>query len=125
LSCSDVFRGDSSLYINLPSAYSTTNKIGTYSCSSYESTTLISPICTLQNINGAFTLSTNIDASSQSSLSIIINLINPSNNTYSANAYVKSKGTQYASSENNSITILPNLYSRAQLSDVQLLNLPK
>jgi hypothetical protein len=47
LSCSDVFRGDSSLYISLPSAFSTNNKIGSLPCTSYESTTLVSPICTL------------------------------------------------------------------------------
>lgn len=35
LSCSDVFRGDSVLYINLPTAFSSTNPLGTYYCSSY------------------------------------------------------------------------------------------
>lgn len=124
LSCSDVFRGDSMLYIALPSAYGN-NRLGTYSCSSYESTTLISPVCTLQNINGVLTITTPIDASSQASLSLILNLVNPINNTYSASAYVKSKGTQYASSVNSSITILSNSYALAQSSDVQLLNLPK
>ena len=125
LSCSDVFRGDSVLYINLPSAYSSGNRLGRYSCTSYESTTLVAPVCTLQNINGVFTLTTSIDASSQSSLSLIINLANPINNTYVASAYVTSKGTQYASSGNSSITILSNSYARAQASDVSLLNLPK
>lgn len=42
-----------------------------------------------------------------------------------ASAYVNSKGTQYASSGNSSITILSNPYSTAQSSDVSLLNLPK
>ena len=124
LSCSDVFRGDSILYIALPSAYGN-NRLGNYSCSSYESTTLISPVCTLQNINGVLTITTSIDASSQSSLSLILNLVNPINNTYSSSAYVKSKGTQYASSVNSSITILSNSYALARSSDVQLLNLPK
>jgi hypothetical protein len=125
LSCSDVFRGDSILYISLPTAYSSGNKLGSYPCSSYESTTLISPVCTLQNINGVFTLTTSIDASSQSSLSLILNLVNPINNTYAASAYVNSKGTQYASSGNSSITILSNSYATAQFSDVSLLNMPK
>lgn len=125
MSCSDVFRGDSTLYINLPTAYSTTNTVGSYSCSSYESTTLVTPTCNIQNINGIFTLSTSIDASSQSSLSLLITLVNPINNTYSASAYVTSKGTQYASSGNSSITILANQYSKAQKSDVDLINMPK
>jgi hypothetical protein len=125
LSCSDVFRGDSTLYISLPSAYSTNNPLGTLPCSSYESTTLVAPVCTLQNINGALTLSTSIDASSQSTLSLLINLVNPINNTYFASASVTSKGTQYASSGNSSITILANSYQRAQKSDVDLINMPK
>jgi hypothetical protein len=125
LSCSDVFRGDSMLYISLPSAYSANNKLGSYPCSSYESTTLIAPTCTLQNINSVLTLTTSIDASSQSSLSLILNLVNPINNTYTASAYVNSKGTQYASSVNSSITILSNSYSSASTSDVQLINTPK
>ena len=98
LSCSDVFRGDSTLYIKLPQAYSTTNPLGAIACSSYESTTLVNPTCELSYINNVFTLSTSIDASSQSALSILINLVNPINNTYKASAYVTSKGTQYASS---------------------------
>jgi hypothetical protein len=72
-----------------------------------------------------FTLTTNIDASSQSSLSVILNLVNPINNTYVASAYVNSKGTQYASSGNSSLTILSNSYSTAQSSHVSLLNMPK
>lgn len=94
-------------------------------CSSYESTTLVAPVCTLQNINNVFTLWTNIDASSQSSLSLIVNLVNPINGTYSASASVTSKGTQYASSTNSSITILANSYLSAQITDVNLLNMPK
>jgi len=126
LSCSDVFRGDSTLYISLPSAFAAGNPLGSYPCSSYESTTLVNPICTLSNIGGVLTLSTNIDASSQSSLSLLIKLVNPINNTYSANAYVTSKGTQYASSGNSSLTILSNTYVvGAKLTSVYLMNSPK
>lgn len=125
LSCSDVFRGDSTLYIRLPSAFSTTNALGTLPCSSYESTTLVQPTCTLSYIDNVYTLSTSIDASSQSSLSLIINLVNPINNTYAASAYVTSKGTQYASASNSSITILDNSYRLAEVKNVQLLNTPK
>ena len=125
LSCSDVFRGDSILYIALPSAYSTTNALGSIPCTSYESTTLVTPTCTLSYINNVFTLSTSIDASSQSALSVIVNLVNPINNTYAASAYVTSKGTQYASASNSSIKILHNSYSTAQIKNVRLMNSPK
>jgi hypothetical protein len=125
LSCSDVFRGDSTLYIKLPQAFETTNAQGSLACSSYESTTLVNPTCTLSYINGFFTLSTAIDASSLSALSIIVQLKNPTNNTYAASAYVTSKGTQYASSGNTSITILANSYKLANSKDVELKNTPK
>ncbi len=107
LSCSDVFRGDSTLYISLPSAFSANNRIGSYPCSSYDSTALASPTCNLQMINNVLTLTTDIDTSTTSSLSVILNLVNPINNTYFANAYVTSKGTQYASSGNSSLTSCP------------------
>jgi len=125
LSCSDVFRADSILYVTLPQAFSTTNPSGTFPCSSYESTTLVTPYCQITNLNGILTLYTNIDASSQSSLSLIINLVNPINNTYSASAYVTSKGTQYASSTSTSLTILSNSYALGKVSNVELLNTPK
>jgi hypothetical protein len=125
LSCSDVFRGDSTLYLTLPASYATTNPAGTIPCSSYESTTLVAPVCTLSSINNVFTLSTSIDASSQSALSILVNLVNPINGTYSTSAYVTSKGTQYASAAASSITILSNSYLSAPTKAVELLNTPK
>lgn len=125
LSCSDVFRGDSMLYLSLPSSYATTNPVGTVPCSSYESTTLVAPTCTLSSVNNVFTLSTSIDASSQSALSILVNLVNPINGTYSASAYVTSKGTQYASASASSIIILSNSYLTAPTKSVELLNTPK
>lgn len=76
-------------------------------------------------INNILTLTTDIDTSTTASLSLILNLVNPINNTYTAFAYVNSKGTQYASSGNSSLTILSNLYSRGKTSDVELLNSPK
>lgn len=72
-----------------------------------------------------FTLSTSIDASTLSALSVIVNLVNPINNTYAASAYVTSKGTQYASSGNSSITILQDSYQSAQIKNVRLMNTPK
>jgi len=52
-------------------------------------------------------------------------LVNPINGTYSASAYVTSKGTQYASASNSSITILSNSYIIADVKNVHLLNTPK
>lgn len=126
LSCSDIFRSDSIIYINLPTAYSTVNSPGVIPCSSYESTTLVSPTCTLGFVGGVFTLYTSIDATSQSSLSLLVNLVNPSNDTYSASVSVSSKGTSYAAASSSSISILTNTYSVApKLNTVFLLNSPK
>lgn len=55
----------------------------------------------------------------------MVNLVNPINNTYAASAYVTSKGTQYASAGNSSLTILNNAYSRANIKNVELLNTPR
>lgn len=70
-------------------------------------------------------LSTNIYATTQTSLSIIMNLINPNNDTYNANAYVMSKGVIYAKTSNTSLEIISNSYLTASRSNVDLLNLPK
>jgi len=96
VSCSDLFRGNSIVYIKLPSEFSTKNKEGDKICTSYESTTLLNNLCTLKYINGSLMLYTNLDATSQTSFSIITNLVNPMNNTYKALAYVTSKGVNYA-----------------------------
>lgn len=96
VSCSDQFRGDSIAYIKLPSEFSTRNKEGERYCSSYESATLLNNSCTLKYINGSLYLYTNLDATSQTSFSIITNLINPINNTYLASAHVTSKTVKYA-----------------------------
>ena len=55
--CSDLFRGDSQLYIKLPSEFSTKNQLGDISCSSAESTTLVEERCVLSYINGSFMIS--------------------------------------------------------------------
>ena len=125
LSCSDVFRGDSTLYVKLPASFETSNALGTYTCSSFESTTLVKPECTLSKENGELLLSTSIDASSQSSLSLLISLVNPLNNDYTANAYVKSKGNTYANSGTSSLTILKDSFTAGRRSDVELTNVPK
>jgi len=125
VSCSDQFRGDSILYINLPTQFSNQNKAGNLYCSSFESTTLVNNLCTIGFINGSFVLSTALDATSQSALSIITNLVNPSNNTYSASANIMSKGVLYASAPLQSIRTLSNSYATGRVKDVFLMNNPK
>jgi hypothetical protein len=70
-------------------------------------------------------LYTSIEATSQSSLSIITNFVNPTNNTYSASAFVMSKGIIYASATDSSITILSNSYITASSNSAFLMNSPK
>jgi hypothetical protein len=125
VSCSDQFRGDSILYIKLPTEFSSRNKASTQYCTSYESSTLLKNTCTLSLINGSFILSASLDATSQSSLSIITNLVNPPNNTYSASANIMSKGVLYASAPLQSIKILSNSYKAGGIKDVFLMNNPK
>ena len=96
ISCSDQFRGDSILYIKLPDEFSTKNKEGEYTCTSYESTTLVTNKCYLKYINGSLMLYANLQATSQTSFSLLTNFINPINNTYKASAYISSKGVKYA-----------------------------
>jgi hypothetical protein len=125
VSCSDQFRGDSILYIKLPTEFNSKNKVSSLYCTSFESSTLINNLCTLSIINGSFVLSTQLDATSQSSLSIITNLINPSNNTYSASANIMSKGVLYASAPPQTMKILSNSYQLGSTKDVFLMNNPK
>ena len=61
---------------------------------------MIEEKCNLQNINGVYTLVTNLEATSQTSLSLLTNLFNPTNNSYMATAYIKSRGVTYASTPN-------------------------
>lgn len=125
VSCSDQFRGNSIAYIKLPSEFSTRNKEGDKICTSYESTTLLNNTCTLKYVNGSLVLYAYLDATSQTSFSIITNFVNPINNTYKASAFVISRGVKYAMTNEESITILSNSYATANTSDVFLLNNPK
>lgn len=56
MGCNDLFRGESILYISLPSDFSTKNKQGDIYCTSAESTTLVADVCHLAYINGTFML---------------------------------------------------------------------
>lgn len=52
--------------------------------------------CTLKYINGSLLLYASLDATSQTSFSIITNFINPINNTYKASVFIMSKNVKYA-----------------------------
>ena len=125
ISCSDIFRGDSILYIQLPNEFSTKNKLGNITCTSLESTTLQQDSCQLSHINGSFVLWTKLEATSQASLSLLTEFINPTNNTYSAKATVLSKGVLYAQTENSLLTILSTNYTQASGNSAFLMNSPK
>lgn len=94
-------------------------------CTSLESTTLLENKCYLNYINGSFTLWTKLQATSQTSLTILIDLVNPTNNTYSATATVQSRGVVYASALPSYLTILSTSYITATSSSVFLMNSPK
>jgi hypothetical protein len=66
-----------------------------------------------------------LDATSQTSFSIITNFVNPINNTYRASVFVMSRGVKYAETNEDGLTILSNSYLTASFSDVFLLNNPK
>ena len=125
LSCNDLFRGDSILYIRLPSEFSSNNTRSSVVCSSLESTTLYENKCYLSYINGTFTLWTKLQATSQTSLTLLVNLVNPTNNTYSSSAIVQSKGIVYAEAQPSYLTILSSSYSVASSSSAFLMNSPK
>lgn len=125
LSCGDLFRGDSVLYIKLPAAYSALNTLGQKYCTSYESGTLVEEKCEIKRINGQLVIMANLGATSQTSLSIITSLFNPTNNTYYATAEVTSRGVVYASTENKILTIISDKYSISQSSSARLMNSPK
>lgn len=67
----------------------------------------------------------NLQATSQTSFSLLTNFINPINNTYKASAYISSKGVKYAQTTSQSITILSNSYVTANSNSVFLMNNPK
>lgn len=94
-------------------------------CTSLESTTLLEDKCYLNYINGSFTLWTRLQATSQTSLTILIDLVNPTNNTYSATATVQSRGVVYASALPSYLTILSTSYITATSSSAFLMNSPK
>ena len=125
VSCTDLFRGDSILYIVLPNAFTTKNNLGNISCTSLESTSLQEDVCHLAHINGSFVLWANLEATSQTSLSLITNFVNPTNNTYSASAYLLSKGVLYAETELSYLTILSTNYITASYNSAFLMNSPK
>lgn len=54
-----------------------------------------------------------------------MNLVNPTNNTYSSSATVQSKGVVYAEAQPSYLTILSSDYIKASSSSAFLMNSPK
>jgi hypothetical protein len=129
ISCTDVIRSNSKLYISLPSAYAVSNPPSNISCWSYETTTLVRPICTLSYINGTYMLSTDLlSSSSQLSLTLVTNLVNPANNTYYISAIFVSQDNYYAKTEPDAgyqLTIFNNSFLTGLPTNVYLTNLPR
>lgn len=129
ISCSDVIRMNSKLYISLPSAYAVSNPPGNISCWSYETTTLVRPTCTLGYINSTYMLSTDLlSSSSQLSLTLVTTLLNPSNNTYYISAVFISQGTYYAKTSPDAgyqLIIFNNSFLTGAATNVYLTNMPR
>lgn len=70
-------------------------------------------------------LSTKLQATSQTSLTLLINLVNPTNNTYNSSAFVQSKGITYAQAQISYLTILSTSYTSANSTSAFLMNSPK
>lgn len=68
---------------------------------------------------------TEIDATSQTSLTILLDLVNPTNNTYQTHAQIFSRGVVYVNTENSLLTILSTKYLKATSGSTYLLNSPK
>ena len=67
---------------------------------------------------------TDLDATSQTSLTILVDLVNPTNNTYTAKADIQSRGVACVNTENAYLTVLSTQYTAAT-SGVEILNSPK
>lgn len=55
----------------------------------------------------------------------MLNLVNPTNNTYTSSAYVQSRGVTYANTEDSYLTILSAGYTTASSRMAFLMNSPK
>lgn len=87
------------------------------------------PVCTLSYINGTYMLSTDLlSSSSQLSLTLVTNLVNPTNNTYYISAMFTSQGTYYAKTSPDAgyqLIIFNNSYLTGASTNVYLTNMPR
>jgi len=126
ISCADVIRANSTLYISIDSSYNLSNPIGSRGCQSYETTTLVSPNCTLQFVNGSFALVIPIKSSAnQVSLTVQTLLVNPTPSTYNFSASFFSDGNFFSTTNNYTATIFNNTYTTGISSLAGLLNMPR
>lgn len=126
ISCTDVIRTNSILYIYTHSNYNISNPISLRTCYSYESTTLVSPNCSLQYINGSYALVVPIKSSSnQVSLTLQTDFINPTAGIYSFSGKFFSDGMLVSTTNNYSRTIFNNTYSTGLINQVSLNNVPR
>lgn len=126
ISCTDVIRANSVLYVYMHGNYNISNSNAQRTCFSYESTTLISPNCTLQTVNGSLALVVPIKSSaSQVSLTLQTNFINPTPGTYNFSARFFSDGIQFSNTNIYNKTIYNNTYSTGMINQVSLINLPR
>ena len=82
-------------------------------------------VCEFRRRNNSLLLSADLEATSQTSLSLVVNFVNPTNSTYSASASILSKGVKYAYTENAQLTILSTRYEIGSRKSAFLMNSPK
>lgn len=125
ISCTDVIRVNSVLYIYLHSNYNLTNTMNK-TCTSYESTTLVSPSCTLVYVNGTYALRVPIrSAANQISLTVQTMFVNPIAGVYSFSCKFFSDNILFSTTDTYNLSIFKDAYTVGNGSQVALLNLPR
>lgn len=125
ISCTDVIRVNSILYIYLHTNYNISNAMNKI-CTSYEATTLVSPNCTLLFINGTYALRVPIrSAANQISLTVQTMFVNPVAGVYGFSCKFFSDDILFSTTDTYNLSIYNNSYTVSNGSQVALLNLPR
>lgn len=126
VSCTDVIRANSTLYIYMHNNYNVSNPMTARTCQSYESTTLVSPNCSLQFINGSYALVVPIrSAANQLSLTVQTQLVNPTPGTYTFSGQFFSDGMLFSTTNNYTAAIFNNTYKTGVPTLAALWNEPR
>ena len=126
ISCTDVIRANSTLYIFLNSNYNVSNPVAARTCQSHESTTLVSPNCTLQFINGSYALVLPVKSSAnQLSVTVQTQFVNPTPGTYAFSAKFFSDGILFSTTNNYTTAIFNNTFTTGIASLAGLWNVPR